>query len=123
MNKVKKMEKMEMIIGAALAATSYNEIEGDKANKAVERELKSHFVTMCSMFVAEYYTDGDRNKASEFIAESAEKALNVCTRLVESGQGDGRKTLSVSSVSAEELKDILGEESFNKFKKAFKDND
>ena len=78
---------------------------------------------MCSMFVAEYYTDGDRNKASEFIAESAEKALNVCTRLVESGQGDGRKTLSVSSVSAEELKDILGEESFNKFKKAFKDND
>ena len=118
MGKVTKMEKVEMLIGAAVAASSYDDIMKEEGSADVRKELMSHFTEVCVMFVADYYTDGDTNKASEFMADNASKALSMCERRAKAKRGKDD-----NGITQEELEKALGKEAADKLKRLLQDND
>ena len=118
MSKVTKMEKIEMLIGAAVAASSYDDIMKEKGSADLRAEVMSHFVNVCVMFVADYYTDGDADKAAEFMAESADTSLRICERRISS-----KVEKDVNSITQKEIEKVIGKEAADKLKKLFQDND
>ena len=118
MSKVTKMEKIEMLIGAAVAASSYDDIMKEEGGADVRHEVMSHLIEVCVMFVADYYTDGDADKAAEFIAESADTSLRICER-----RAKAKREKDINGITQEELEEIIGKEAADKFKKLFQGND
>jgi hypothetical protein len=125
MSKVTKMEKIEILIGAAVAASSYNDIMEEKGSADVRAEVMSHFVTVCVMFVADYYTDGDTDKASKFMADGAETSLRICERRAMSKKENAslKEELNEFKITQEELEKALGKEAADKLKALFQGND
>jgi hypothetical protein len=125
MSKVTKMEKIQMLIGAAVAASSYDDIVKEKGSADVKHEVISHLIEVCVMFVADYYTDGDTNKATEFMSESAEKSLRLCERraISKREKASPKEELKEFNITHEELEKALGKEAADKLKTLFQGND
>ena len=118
MSKVTKMEKIEMLIGAAVAASSYDDIMKEKGSADLRAEVMSHFIEVCIMFVGDYYTDGDADKATEFMSKSAEKSLRICERRISS-----KVEKDVNSITQKEIEKVIGKEAADKLKRLFQGND
>ena len=118
MSKVTKMEKIEMLIGAAVAAASYNDIAKEEGSADVKAEVMSHLIGVCVMFVADYYTYGDTDKATKFMSESADKSLRLCERRAMS-----KREKDINGITQEELEKVIGKEAADKLKRLFQDND
>ena len=118
MSKVTKMEKIELLIGAAVAASSYDDIMKEEGGADVRHEVMSHLIEVCVMFVADYYTYGDTDKATKFMSESADKSLRLCERRAMS-----KREKDINGITQEELEKVIGKEAADKLKKLFQDND
>ena len=114
MKKTTKLDKMKILIGAAVAASSYKEITSkEDYDEDINVELQKHLTMTCMMLSAEYFTGTDEDahdNASEFIANQALAALGMCTAKAtpKPKSGSGLKA------TEEELVSIIGQEAFDK---------
>ena len=125
MSKVTKMEKIEILIGAAVAASSYNDIMKEKCSADIRHEVMSHLIAVCVMFVSDYYTDGDTDKATKFMADGAETSLRICERraISKREKASPKEELKEFNITQEELEKALGKEAADKLKTLFQGND
>jgi len=125
MSKITRKEKLEIVLGSAIAAMSVADgitLEGEDDFKGESREdvlvaLNELFVTTANMYISEYLIDGDTSidDGNEYLATAATKTLNMAINRVKAkNKPEPEDKTGIMAMSESELVDIIGQEAFDK---------